>query len=48
MPQRTCEARLAPRVRKGRDPVYVIRDEGRAEISTGTADRAEAEAALAQ
>ena len=43
----TKGARLAQRNRKGRKPVYVIKDTG-VELSTGTGDREQAEIALAQ
>ena len=47
MPQPSKGARLFLRKRKGREPVYVIRDAG-FEQSTGTADSQQAEIALAQ
>lgn len=47
MPRPKKEARLYLRKRKDRDPVYVIRDEGGFERSTGTGCLEEAEANLA-
>lgn len=47
MPRREKGARLIERRRKGRDPVYVIKDAGGYERSTGTGSRAEAEKILA-
>lgn len=48
MPARAKGARLYLRERKGREPVYVILATGRPEVSTGTADRLEAERQLAE
>jgi len=47
MPMPAKGARLVVRRRKGRDPAYVIKDTG-VEISTGTADRGQAEISLAE
>lgn len=47
MPRPAKGARLYLRKRKGRPDAYVIRDMGGIEVATGTADRREAEAALA-
>lgn len=47
MPRRAKGPRLFPRTRKGYGLVYEIRDDGDIRKSTGTADRREAEAALA-
>jgi integrase len=47
MPNRAKGTRLYLRERAGRPPVWVIRDSGQPERSTGTADRREAEAQLA-
>lgn len=46
MPRRSKGARLWERKRKGRDPVWVIKDEGGIEISTSTSSRSEAEIQL--
>lgn len=48
MPQRAKGARLFLRERAGRDPVYVIKDTGQPEQSTGTGDQREAEIRLAE
>ncbi len=48
MPRREKGARLIERKRKGREPVWVIKDTGGFERSTGTGCRAEAERALAE
>lgn len=48
MPAKAKGARLYLRKRAGRDPVFVIRDTGQPERSTGTADRGEAERRLAE
>ena len=48
MPRREKGARLIERRRKGRDPVWVIKDTGGFERSTGTSSRSEAEAALSE
>ena len=47
MPRPSKGARLYLRKRKGRAPIWVIRDEGGAETSTGTGSRPEAESILA-
>ena len=46
MPMPTKGARLFLRKRKGREPVYVIKDTGNVERSTGTDDRRQAEIQL--
>jgi hypothetical protein len=46
MPRKAKAARLFLRSRKGRPPVYVIKDNGN-EVSTGTGDLKEAEKHLA-
>ena len=48
MPQPAKGARLVLRRRKGRPPVWVIKDTGHPERSTGTADRRRAESILAE
>ena len=48
MPRPTKGARLYLRKRKGRAPVYVIRDEGGIEFTTGTECRRAAETALSE
>lgn len=48
MPQPAKGARLFLRKRAGRPPVYVIKDSGEPERSTGTANRRQAEEALAE
>ncbi len=47
MPQRAKGPRLFLRKRRGRSPVWVIKDTGERERSTGTDDRGQAEKALA-
>lgn len=48
MPMPAKGARLAQRKRKGREPVWVIKDTGGVEISTSTSNRNAAETALAE
>lgn len=48
MPQRAKGARLFLRQRAGREPVYVIKDTGQPEQSTGTGNLGEAEKRLAE
>lgn len=48
MPMPAKGARLLLRKRAGREPVFVIKDSGEPERSTGTADRGQAEDALAE
>ena len=48
MPMPAKGARLVLRTRKGRPPVYTIKDTGEPERSTGTGDRREAEISLAE
>lgn len=48
MPRPAKGARLYLRKRQGRQPVYIIRETGRPDVSTGSADLREAEKALAR